>query len=766
MNRFFNTVLFLLISYYSFSQDLKNVTFSHKAGFYKDSFYLKIIANKGNLYFFKENNINNHRKLFSDSLLIDKTITLSLLYQDKDSIVKLGSYSYFIEFETKFKVVSISIDNDYLFNNYKGIYVKGPRAYFDTVKNHYRNVNWERSWEKENYVEVFDAKEERIIGQSSGIKIFGGMTKYYPEKSLRLIARTKYGNNRFNADIFDKGKKKYKQFILRHSGNDYRRLRFKDALITSLAAESNLDVQASSPAHLFVNAEYWGVYNLREKINKFYIDNNHNTGVSSVDVLQGYRTVEVGTQEAYSKLLSFVEKNDLAILENYKEVQNMMDTRNFANFWIHQMHSANKDVRGNIRFWRSDSLDGKFRWIVYDTDLGFGSNRYNHDILKDFTSERMTDWYNPRWATFLLRNLLKSEIFKKDFILQSAYLLSSTLSAQNINNKINEFKILYEDEMKIHFSKRRKFQKYQGRLKNWNNSIEDLFAFADKRDDLSFIHLEDKFHLKTPYFLQIRISNFEKGEVLLNGNRIKQDLFNARFYSEFEVPITIRPDVGFTSEGYLYDTINAESGDSVIIDISFVRNKESDRKVIINEIDYVNDCFEIFNQGAETINVDEWKVVDKNNNIYTIEKGILKKGRFLVFHNKIIENKIDSVDYFKIDFKISSSSELLTLYDNNGGLVDSVSYNLTEIENSYSRNIPFENIEQTPVNWENNSDFTIGYHNESYTSLIYDKRQKELQKKKDRKIRIISVGAGVAVLIPLLFFLIRKGREKNSTPQS
>ena len=761
MNKFFSTFLLLIISYYSFSQDLKNVTFSHKAGFYENPFYLKIIANKGDVYFFQENTINNQRKLFPDSLLIDKTIAVSLLYQDKDSVVKLGSYSYFIGFETKFKVVSISINNDFLFNDYKGIYQKGPHAYFDTVKNHYRNVNWERSWEKENYVEIFDEKGERVVGQSSGIRIFGGMTKYYPEKSLRLIARTKYGNNRFNADIFDEGKKKYKQFILRHSGNDYRKLRFKDALVTSLAAESNLDVQASSPAHLFVNAEYWGVYNIREKINKFYIDNNHNTGVSSVDILQGYRTVDAGTQEAYNKLLNFVKKNNLSVLENYKEVQKMMDTRNFANFWIHQIYSTNHDVRGNIRFWRSDSLDGKFRWIVYDTDLGFGPSRYNHNVLKDFTSKKMTAWYNPRWATFLFRNLLKNESFKQDFILQSAYILSSTLSTQNVKDKINGFKVLYEDEMKIHFSKRKKFQNYQGNLKKWNNSIQNLFIFTEKRDDFSFIHLEDKFHLKTPYFLEIKIKNLEKGQVLLNGNRIKKSPFNARFYSEFTLPITIHPNVGFASEGYSYDTINAESGDSVIINISFIQNKESDRKVIINEIDYVNDCFEIFNQEDEAINLDGWKILDKNNNIYTIENGILKKGRFLVFHNKIIENKIDSVDYFKIDFKISSSSELLILYDDKGGFVDSVSYNLTEIKNSYSRNIPLENIEQTTVNWENNSDFTIGYHNESYTSLMYDKRQRELQRKQDRKIRIISAGIGVIVLIPL-FFLIRKRRKKNS----
>ena len=251
----------------------------------------------------------------------------------------------------------------------------------------------------------------------------------------------------------------------------------------------------------------------------------------------------------------------------------------------------------------------------------------------------------------------------------------------------------------------------------------------------------------------MKINNPKKGEIFLNGNRIKESLFDGKFYSEFSLPISIYPNVGFTSKGYLYDTISAKSGDSLIIDISFIRNKESEKQVIINEIDYVNDCFEIFNQGDEDISLDGWKVVDKNHNIYTIKEGVLKKNRFLVFHNKTIENRIDSVDYFKIDFKLSSSSESLKIYDNQEGLVDSISYNLIDIESSYSRSIPFEDIENATVTWENNSDFTIGYHNESYTSLMYDRDQEELQKKKERKILFISVG--VVALLPLLF-LIRK----------
>ena len=223
------------------------------------------------------------------------------------------------------------------------------------------------------------------------------MTIYYPEKSLRFIARDIYGNSRFNADIFNSGEKPYKQFILRHSGNDYLKTRFKDVLSTTIE-KSDIDVQENNPAHLFVNSEYWGVYNIREKINEFYIDNHYNCGTEGVDMLQAYNFVEEGSGEKYDALLQYVDENSLRDSKHYNQIKKMMDVENFANYWIHQIYFGNTDARGNIRFWRSDSLDGKFRWILYDTDLGWGN--YNSLLLEDFTSPVKTKWYNPTWSTF------------------------------------------------------------------------------------------------------------------------------------------------------------------------------------------------------------------------------------------------------------------------------------------------------------------------------------------------------------------------------
>ncbi|MGY8809343.1 MAG: CotH kinase family protein, partial [Fidelibacterota bacterium] len=229
----------------------------------------------------------------------------------------------------------------------------GPHAYYDTNLHVMLNSNYSKKSEREVYVEIFDSSGNRIVNQDAGIRIFGGMTIYYPEKSLRLIARKNYGESRFKANIFNQGKKKYKQFILRHSGNDYRKTRFKDVLSTTLAAQSGLDVQAFVPSHLFVNSEYWGVYNIREKLNEYYIDNNYDCGTVGVDLLQAFKKVEEGTVDKYEELLNFIDNNKMKVDENYNHLSTLMDTRNFTNYWIYQMYFGNTDARGNIRFWRS-----------------------------------------------------------------------------------------------------------------------------------------------------------------------------------------------------------------------------------------------------------------------------------------------------------------------------------------------------------------------------------------------------------------------------
>ena len=141
---------------------------------------MKVSSTNSTILYSFENNINKRSNVFKDSILIDKTTTISFGILRGETLEKIGSKTFLINFKTNFKVVSISIDNNFLFDYNTGIYVKGPRAWLDTVAEHYRNTNWERKWEKEHFIEVFNEDGERIISNNGELKNIWRYDKILP----------------------------------------------------------------------------------------------------------------------------------------------------------------------------------------------------------------------------------------------------------------------------------------------------------------------------------------------------------------------------------------------------------------------------------------------------------------------------------------------------------------------------------------------------------------------------------------------------------
>ena len=153
MNKFV-LLIFVLLSTSSFSQN--NERFSHDAGFYDTPFYLNIDTSDGRVLYSYQNNINRRSKVYRDSILIDKNTTISFALYQNDSVIKLGSRSYFINFKTKFDVVSLTISEKALYDSISGIYMDGPNAYYDTVLQVMLNSNYSKKMEREVFVELFD----------------------------------------------------------------------------------------------------------------------------------------------------------------------------------------------------------------------------------------------------------------------------------------------------------------------------------------------------------------------------------------------------------------------------------------------------------------------------------------------------------------------------------------------------------------------------------------------------------------------------------
>ncbi len=330
---------------------------------------------------------------------------------------KIASRTYLFDEKPTLPVISITTDYENLWDNETGIYVLGD-SYEN--QNPYYGANFWEDWEKPASIEMVGVDGERVFALNCGIKIFGAWSRANPQKSLAVFFSNEYGDPVLKDVSLFKSKPEitsFKSIVLRNSGNDYGYARFRDGFMTDLVKDMNNDIQAFEPIILYLNGEYWGELNMREKINEDFIESNHGVNADEIDLLEGQMNVLEGTNGEYVELLDFLNSNNLASDANYNFVANQIDIDNYIDYQLSQIYFNNRDWPGNnIKFWRPQAEDGKWRWILYDTDFGFGiygNTDYMLNTVQFALELNGPDWPNPPWSTLLFRRLVQNTTFKQ-----------------------------------------------------------------------------------------------------------------------------------------------------------------------------------------------------------------------------------------------------------------------------------------------------------------------------------------------------------------
>ena len=456
---------------------------SHSSGLYTDEIVVSIDGTFDKVYYTLNGDHPKNGKRYKDSLKINQNTVLRIQpYHNGSRLDTTFLRSYIFNFETNLPIVSIAVPDSSFWSSEYGIYCKGKKAYYDDSSGHWENCNYLKKWEREMHVEYMDTTGKILFNQGAGIRIFGETTRRLSEKSMKIVARGEYGKNRFEGAVFPSKPNitEHKQFVLRTSGNDYRGARFKDCLNAYLIRDLDIDYMAYQPIQLFINGQYWGLYNLREKVNKHYLCYNHNASFDSSSIIMGRWVRQHGSARDYMRMYRFFEDLDTMNDQAYRKVRSMLDIRNYINYRIVQIFLNNSDSRGNIRYWNSKDADGKFRMILYDTDHSHG--KYNRKFLEACLSNSRTNWYNPRWSTMYLTKLMEHSQFRADFINQFAHLLNTTLQYDTINRAVDRFVNIYENELPRDRNMLPRYFKNSAVSKeNWLKKVDEIRKFAKLR---------------------------------------------------------------------------------------------------------------------------------------------------------------------------------------------------------------------------------------------------------------------------------------------
>lgn len=611
------------------------------------------------------------RKLPSTYALSKNTV-FRVAYYDKDGSRRDTTFSYFVEREHTLPVISIVTDPDNFFDYSRGIYVKGCCA--DSLDPFF-GANFWQNWEREINITFFETSGAIGFSQNAGVKIFGGYSVGRPQKSLAIIARSKYGKKKFEHQIFPNLEiDKFKSFILRNAGSDMQEVHIRDVFATQLVKNTGIDIQEYRAASVYINGEYWGIYNIREKINEHYIESHYGIDKDSLIIMRHRSGRQHGSVMPYRNMISYLSNNRLTDRSALTYISSQMDIDNFILYNICETYTANGDAGGNIRYFKGLQPETRWRWILYDLDIGMNissSKQYLNNTVEDFTTMSSEKWPNPAWSTFIIRRILENDSLRNRYINQFCDLLNTNFKPTNANSVLDKLVSDVAPEISHHL------ERWNVSRNGYEKSLGELRLFINERPNVLFKHLQERFSLDSLIEIEVN-TNSASGCVQLNTLTVSQE-FKGNYFRNVPVFVKALPKFDYDFLGWKNRT---ETNDSLFLSLTestkfepiFQKRARSAYygKLIISEVNAKQenggDWIEIYNNSPNTIDLNDFFLKDKEQkHIFNLgEAREIEPFSFLVIcederaFSKRYGEKIKTVGGLTFGF---NSKDVVNVYD-------------------------------------------------------------------------------------------------------
>lgn len=392
------------------------VEFSLNGGVISSGQLLMLTAEEGTeIYFTLDGSLPTSSDiLYVNPIVLDSSKTVrAIAIADGQLPSIVTTHTYIVDVEHDLPIIALSTEPGHLFG-IEGIY-----------SNPFQDI------EAPVHVEFYEKDGLLALSFDAGFEIFGGYSQNDPQKSFAFHLRKEYGTEEINYPLFDGNEvTSFKHFLLRTSGQDTYMTQIKDAFIHQVVKDViDIEVMDTRPCVVYINGEYWGLYNIREKVNENYLASHHGVDPNQVDILVWNGFAMAGSDEAYKTLVEYVATHDMRNQEYYEYVTSQIDMDNFIDYLIVQSYFGNTDS-GNIKFWR-DQNGGKWRWILYDMDWALFMTTYKwNNISQIFSPYGMgcDDWID----TTLHVNLMKNDHFQEVFIKRYALYTSTYFNPERL----------------------------------------------------------------------------------------------------------------------------------------------------------------------------------------------------------------------------------------------------------------------------------------------------------------------------------------------
>ncbi len=447
---------------------------SHPGGLMTAPVSVEITAPAGATVYYTLNGDTPTRNspVYSAPITISATAVLrAVAYQQGELISPVVSASYLFGVSSKLPVVSLITDDKYLHDSRIGLFVQ---------------QNMRKEWEYPIHVQYFEDGEMKI-NQLSSFRLSGGFSRDRAQKALAIFARSGLSESRFSYSPFEnRDYTELKSFTLRAAGTE-RGTRFKDAFLTSLAEGANVLYQDARVAIVYINGQFWGHYNIREKINKYSIAQwegvTDEDVIDNITILKNKGDVLQGDRTEMLQLIKFCRTKDLNVEENLQHVLDNLDVMSWFDHTIFEIIAGNGDL-SNVRYYKLPG--GKWKVCLFDLDSTM-SGTLAYPIRKFITdpNEEVTEFFHEPVSA-----LVKVPAMQDLFLTRFGEILYEKFQPDDLDAQIDEWVSVIGPLIPAQDARWR-----TGGLEKWNEAVATLRKYCRERPVKMVEHISKTFSL-------------------------------------------------------------------------------------------------------------------------------------------------------------------------------------------------------------------------------------------------------------------------------
>ena len=433
-----------------------------------------------------------------------ETDTLTAIFvdaEDDTTTVRAFPESVF-PFDTQnhdLPVVHITTEPANLWSPQTGIYVYGD------------HLNWNQrgeQWERPATFTYRDAQGNLEISRPIGLRVHGGYSRSYPQKSFRMYFDHDGEPETVEYPFFSAGDGPFARLLLRSCYHPGKLI--NDRWACSLFADMGHEISDISCVVAYLNDEYWGVYHLRERLDDEWAEVTLGLDPDQYILIKDGEA-EHGDPADWWDFLDWVNAPvDPTSHGFYVQVGARLDLSTYIDWLLVNIFAAPSDngYMHNLVLLKADG--GPWQFIMWDQDDLFQTeNRYS-DYFRFFSAGNAEDFatYKPPYFGTddfeevapwfgIFHNLMQNAEFRTRFFNRQAELAGGLMSLQSMRDRLDEISAEQGPEVDRHghkywFGNGLPYTTYVNRVRLWlslRSGTVSSQVVAFRQDSLADVEL-------------------------------------------------------------------------------------------------------------------------------------------------------------------------------------------------------------------------------------------------------------------------------------